>query len=140
MSVIYDFDTPSHVLRHYYQYQTGGNLPVFRGATRQRGYGLGGIFSKMFQGIVPVLKNVAKTAGKQLVKTGANIVTDVIDGKNVKNTALDNLSRGGQELLSTLTSNLTGTKRGGVKRKKPTQFKGKSVKRRRRNITSDIFK
>ena len=86
MTTTYDFDVTSHAFKHFYQNQTGtgGSIPVFRGLTRQRGYGIGGIFSKMFQSIAPVLKNVARSAGKQLVKTGANFITDVIDGNNSK--------------------------------------------------------
>ena len=115
MSIIYDFDTSSHSLKNYYLNQSGGGIPVFRGATRQRGYGLGGIFSNLFRRIAPVLKNVAKTAGKQLVKTGANFVTDVIDGKTLKKAALSNLSSGGQQLVSSLSSKLSTKKRGGSK-------------------------
>lgn len=140
MSAIYNFDVSSHILKHYYQNQSGGVLPVFRGATRQRGYGLGGIFTKLFQGIAPVLKNVAKSAGKQIIKTGANIVTDVIDGRNIKDAAVSNLSNGGQQLLSSLTSKLTTAKRGGVKRKANISPKIKTVKKKRRRITNDIFK
>ena len=136
MSIIYDFDTSSHSLKNYYLNQSGGGIPVFRGATRQRGYGLGGIFSNLFRRIAPVLKNVAKTAGKQLVKTGANFVTDVIDGKTLKKAALSNLSSGGQQLVSSLSSKLSIKKRGGVKRKYPNE----TVKKKRRRITKDIFK
>lgn len=140
MSSVYDFDVSSHVLKHYYQNQSGGNLAVFRGATRQRGYGLGGIFTKLFRGIAPILKNVAKSTGKQIIKTGSDIVTDVIDGKSLKNAALSNLSNGGQQLLSSLTSKLTTTKRGGTKRKTNHSTKLKSFKKRKRHITNDIFK
>mgnify|MGYP001791592717 CR=1 FL=1 len=116
MTTTYDFDVSSHAFKHFYQNQTGtgGSIPVFRGLTRQRGYCIGGIFSKMFQRIAPVLKNVARSAGKQLVKTGA---TDVIDGNNLKKSAISNLSHGGQQLISSLTSKLKTPKRGGVKRK-----------------------
>ena len=137
MTAVYDFNTSSHVFKHYYQSQTGagGSIPVFRGSTRQRGYGIGGIFSKVFQRLAPVLKNVAKSAGRQLVKSGANIITDVIDGRSLRNAAMSNLSSGGQQLVSSLTSKLT-KKRGGVKRKTTIS----PVKKKRRRITNDIFK
>ena len=48
-------------LESYYLNQSGGGLPVFRGSTRQRGYGIGGIFSNLFRRIAHALKNVAKT-------------------------------------------------------------------------------
>ena len=137
MTLVYDFNTSSHSLKSYYLNQSGGGLPVFHGSTRQRGYGIGGIFSNLFRTIAPALKNVAKTAGKQLVKTGANFVTDVIDGKSLKKAALTNLSSGGQELISSLSSKLSSRKRGGVKRKTSNTA---VVKRKRRRITKDIFK
>ena len=48
MTTTYDFDVSSHAFKHFYQNQTGtgGSIPVFRGLTRQRGYGIGGIFFK----------------------------------------------------------------------------------------------
>ena len=136
MSLVYDFDTSSHSLKSYYPNQSGGGLPVFHGSTRQRGYGIGGIFFNLFRRIAPVLKNVAKTTGKQLVKTGANFVSDVIDAKTLKKAALTNLSSGGQELISSLSSKLSSRKRGWVKRKTSNTV----VKRKRRCITEDIFK
>ena len=139
MSISYDFDTSSHSLKSYYLNQSGGGLPIFHGATRQRGYGIGGIFTNIFRRIAPVLKNVAKTTGKQLVKTGANFVADVIDGKTLKKAALSNLSSGGQKLVSSLSSKLSSKKRGGVKRKTPVK-NTVAVKKKRRSITKDIFK
>ena len=82
-----------------------------------------------------MLKNVARSAGKQLVKTGANIITDVIDGNTLKKSAISNLSHGGQQLISTLTSKLKTPKRGGVKRKSTNT----SVKKKKRRLTDDIF-
>ena len=59
MIVPYNYDSSSGFYKHYYENQAGGSLPVFRGATRQRGYGLGGIFSSLFKGLAPMLKTVA---------------------------------------------------------------------------------
>lgn len=138
MVAAYDFNHTSPFFHHYYEKQAGGSLPVFRGSTRQRGYGLGNIFSKVFSGLLPLVKSVAKTAGKQLISTGADIANDVIDGESFSKSALGNLSSGGKQLFSTLTNRIRGGKRGGVKRRHPS--KSSQVKRKRRRVTKDIFK
>jgi hypothetical protein len=81
-----------------------GLLPMYRGQRRQRGYGVGGLFSNLIRLLKPVLKKGLRTitkAGKKfidsdsvksvgqdlkkgLLKSGQNIVADVIEGKDVK--------------------------------------------------------
>lgn len=141
MSRLYSFDTPSNILHKHYNgnaYQQGGFIPVFRGATRQRGYGLGGVFTRIFRSFAPTLKTVAKSAGKQLLKTGANFASDLIDGQKLSTAAVKNLTLGGKNLIKTLTSDITGGKRGGVKRKL-TVGGLKGNKKRRLQKKRDIF-
>ena len=81
-----------------------GLLPMYRGQRRQRGYGVGGLFSNFIRILKPVLKkglrtiskagkkfiesNTVKSVGEEvkkgLIKSGKDIVADVIEGKNVK--------------------------------------------------------
>jgi hypothetical protein len=67
------------------------NFPVFRGMRHQRGYGLGGIFRKMFRYIMPIIKQhgipILKSVGESTVKGAANFATDTIAGKNIKESA-----------------------------------------------------
>lgn len=77
-------------IEQYYLQQANG-LPHFAGPSIQRGHGLGGIFSSLFRAIVPlfskaapVLKSAAKTAAKEAVRTGVNVVDDVLDGRNLQ--------------------------------------------------------
>lgn len=142
MSRAYSFDTPSSVLHRYYKphtYQDGGVIPVFSGATRQRGYGLGGVFTRLFRSFAPTLKSVAKSAGKQLLKTGANFASDLIDGKKLSEAAVSNLSTGGKNLIKTIASDISRGVKGGVKRKRPSPKHPKGVKSRRRQTKRDIF-
>lgn len=44
-------------------------LPVFRGNTVQRGYGLGGLFKGLFTKAVPLLTSTAKVAGTHLLES-----------------------------------------------------------------------
>lgn len=137
MSVPYNYNSPSPFFKYFYENQAGGAMPVFRGVTRQRGYGIGSMFARMARGILPMMKNVAKDAGKELLRTGARIAKDVIDGANVSDAARSNLSAGGKNLIRTLSSRISAGSRGGVKRK---PAKKPPVKRKRRRLTKDIFK
>lgn len=65
-----------------------GSFPVYRGQSRQYGYGLGSIFKTALRMIVPLLKPVAK-AGLQSVKQvakdqGIHALRDIVAGNNVK--------------------------------------------------------
>ena len=93
----------------YYENQAGGNDPysVFRGSPFQRGYGLGGIFKKMYRFFMPImnthalpaLKRGAEIFGAEAVKAASNVAQDVIKGSNVQDalrhhtsTAIENLN------------------------------------------------
>lgn len=139
MSVPYSIDSSATHYKNYYINQAGGALPAFRGKTIQHGTGLGGVFSNIFKGIAPVLKQVAKSAGKQLVNTGKQIVSDKLAGKPLGESIKTRFSEGGQNLLEKLSAHMTTPKVGGAKRKSTTK-KPKSSKTKKRRLTKDIFK
>ena len=68
----------------YYVKQSGGAMPVFVGF---RGHGIGSMLSGLFRNVVlPFLKgNVSSLAGNVL-KTGAQVLDDVVLGKSLKDT------------------------------------------------------
>ena len=92
----------------------------------------------MFRSFAPTIKTVAKAAGKQLLKSGANFASDLIDGEKVSTAAVKSLSSGGKNLLKTLTADISGGKKGGVKRKLRVNH-SKGNKRVRRQGKRDIF-
>ena len=69
----------------YYAKQSGGAIPVFVGTKRPRGHGIGSMLSGLFRNVVlPFLKgNVGSLAGNVL-KTGAQVLDDVVQGKSLK--------------------------------------------------------
>lgn len=149
MTVPYSINSSGEHYKTYYINQAGGSIPFFRGKTIQHGSGLSGMFSKVFKGIAPVLKQTAKHAGKQLLNTGVNIAKDMLDGRAFTESAKANFSKGGKDLFKSLSSkilpNVGGIKQteskkvGGVKRKFQVKKK-KLPKTKRRRLTSDIFK
>lgn len=78
----------------YYKRQSGGEIPVFAGARHQRGHGLGGVLSGLFRKVVPFVKDNVKNIGKNLLRTGADIAQDMIEGKKFKEAARQRLPRG----------------------------------------------
>jgi hypothetical protein len=67
--------------------QAGKGHPVLAGRRYQRGHGLGSIFGGLFKAAMPLLKKGAKTIGREALKTGLNIVGDVVQGRNIKQAA-----------------------------------------------------
>ena len=77
---------------HYYLEQQGRGMSVFRGSPwqmghGQKGYGLGGLFRSVARSVMPLVKSSAKALGNIALNSGANFVSDVLAGKNVKQAA-----------------------------------------------------
>lgn len=72
-------------------YTNQPNYPVFHAMKFQRGYGLGGVFKKLFNWIVPIFKEKAvpilKSVGDSLIKGTANVAKDALKGRNVRESA-----------------------------------------------------
>lgn len=120
----------------YYLQQAAG-LPSFAGPLVQQGHGIGGIFKSLFRSVIPlfrsaapVLKKVAKTAAKEVVRTGANVVDDVIDGERIS----DALAKRGNEAFQRTVRR--GTKR--IRKLLSGPASGRVQKKRARK-TRDIF-
>lgn len=63
--------------------QSGHGLDMYRGGRFQRGYGLGGIFGSLLRTVMPIVKSVGKTIGRQALRTGAAVASDVLHGGDV---------------------------------------------------------
>lgn len=72
MIVPYHIDGSDRFYKNYYENQIGSGLSVFRGAAVQRGHGIGGFFSSLFKGAMPLLKSGLKSVGKELLSTGVD--------------------------------------------------------------------
>lgn len=73
--------------KSYYLNQAGNGLPYFVGSPYQKGYGLGGIFRNIFKWIMPIVREhalpVAKTVGKELLRTATNVAQDSLNGEEI---------------------------------------------------------
>ena len=67
----------------YYVNKSGGGGevgPVYRASFRvQRGNGLGSFFRGLLHFVKPLLYSGAKAVGKEALKTGSNIITDMLN-------------------------------------------------------------
>jgi len=145
MIVPYDPQTSSAFYYDYYSQQSGNGLAVFKGATIQRGKGIGSFFSKMLRGAMPLLKSGAKTVGKQLLASGSNIANDVMNGENLKTSTAKNFSVGGKRLLNSLVKTLTEPEKPKQTRKRKRQTKNakllqKTNKKPRVDNRTNIFR
>jgi len=58
--------------------QSGGALPFYAVQPYQRGHGIGSFFRGLFRAIWPTVRKVAPRVGKELLRTGTEIASDVI--------------------------------------------------------------
>ena len=65
-------------------HQQGYGLPAYRGIVMQRGYGLGGFFKGLVRAVAPHVKQGLKKVGKKALKTGLQVISDVSEGQNLK--------------------------------------------------------
>ena len=119
---------------NYYTDQASSNLPVFRGASFQRGYGFGNVFKKIFRWIVPIVKKhaqpIAKKVGKEALRTAANIANDTLGGKSLRESASNRIQE-------TLTKILNGQFGNGHYKKKRKRKNSNILKLKKRKL--DIF-
>jgi len=114
----------------------------------QRGRGLGSIFASLARGIAPIarlglragrnlisnplVKKIGQTALDAAKQSAANMSADLIDGRNIKESA--------QNELNTARSKIASTLRGGKKRKKHISTKENLIKPVKRNKNNKKYK
>ena len=59
-------------------------LPAFKGAARQKSYGIGGIFKGMTRTFAPVVKKGLLCLGKQILQSGVQVLDDVSRGEDME--------------------------------------------------------
>lgn len=63
----------------YYQRQAQSGIGnVYVGSPYQSGHGIGSFLGGLFRYVMPIVKQGAKTVGKELLKSGVNMVNDVV--------------------------------------------------------------
>ena len=145
-------------------------MNVYMGRRRQRGHGIGSLFGSLVSAVKPfafkgistlaknflpkvasVGKNLVTNVGKEALKTGVNIATDYLAGKNPRQAAVSQLAHTGQQVMAHPTALLQAPppppkrtaskpkkKKKGLKRKSPGKTVRTSVAAKR-SRPRDIF-
>ena len=85
---------------NYYLSQVGHGMPYFSGARIQQGYGLDNLFNSIAKSVLPLVKSGAKAVGKQVLQSGVDFASDVLNGKNAKQAAIDRAKSAGSNLFT----------------------------------------
>ena len=89
------------IYESYYTQQAGSGLPVFIGGNRyQRGYGLGNILGGLARVVSPLLRQTGKTLLNEGLKTGVDVLGDVISGQKFGSSIKKRGKEAGSRLLT----------------------------------------
>ena len=118
----------------HYTRQIGGGF--YSGVKRQQGYGLGGLLAKLGRFVLPILKPVAKSIGRQALKSGAQMAGDILEGQNPKQAFKRNLKQGAKELFVKAVGKKNPPRKGNKRKRKAPNTSISKVKRLKKQ---DIF-
>ena len=107
---------------------------IFRGARFQRGYGLGGFFSKLLRSALPILRSGGRYLTQKALKTGMHTLQDISMGHEPRSALKRRLADTSDELLDHVKSKIRRKMTGGgviPQRRKQQILKkgGKTTKR-----------
>lgn len=119
--------------KEYYEAQSGGSIPVFRGIERQKGYGLGSMFRSFYRWFLPIakthglplLQSGATAIRNEALKTVANVANDALAGKEIKEAVKDRAKDAVNSLVDQALLKQNGK---GIKRKRKSNQKAKKLK------------
>jgi len=125
----------------YYVNQSGSDLNFYQGVTHQKGYGIGGLFRSLFRVAMPLFKSGAKAIGKQVLRSGADLVNDLAHGVDVKTAAKQRLKEAGRNLTDKATTKVKTMIGSGKKNNKKRKLSKRSLISRsaKKHKVRDIF-
>ena len=93
---------------HMYGGGGGGGVgfPVFHGIQYQRGAGIGSVFRTLLRYLMPIGKEAIGAIGRQGLESGVRVLSDALDGRSVKESALAHGREGAKRLLQKASSRL----------------------------------
>lgn len=116
-------------LEDHYTSQIGNGLPYYQGISYQKGYGLGGIFRRLFRSAFPFIVKGTKAIGKEALRTGTRVASDVLSGQDFKESVKSRTKESGKHLAQKAINNVESMiGKGKYKRKRQKKKKGHSIK------------
>lgn len=105
--------------------QSGAGMIGFRGSAYQRGGGFGSLLGSLFRSFLPIAKTVGKTVGKQALRTGAEVASDALQGRDIGQSFEERGRSGAAKLLVKGMNRLDGKeKKNKRKKRKPQKGRG----------------
>ena len=83
-----------------------GGYQIFRGIPYQRGSGLGSVFRSFLRYLVPIGKKIGVAVGQEGLRTGNRVLSNVLEGKDLKETMVTESKAGLKNLLEKAANNL----------------------------------
>ena len=126
--------------RYYVNQSGGGEIgPVNRASFRmQRGNGIGSFFRGLFSFVKPLLYSEAKAVGKEALKTGFHIMTDILN-REPEQPVGDIFKTRFSEAKGNLEQKIKNMTGSGLRLKRKRQPKKSQSQGKRRKV-KDIFK
>ncbi|GFY73005.1 uncharacterized protein TNIN_415521 [Trichonephila inaurata madagascariensis] len=123
----------------HYAGQIGSGLTHYKGINFQKGYGSRGIFRRLFRAALPFLVKGGKTIGKEILRTGSRVASDVLSRKFFKEAVKTRSRESGKKLAQKAIDRVQSmVGKGQYKRKRKKQKKIISSKARKMSVR-DIF-
>jgi hypothetical protein len=133
----------------YYEDQAGNGMNVFRGASFQKGYGVGSFFGGLLRSVMPLIKSGARALGRQALSSGVSLLGDLVEKKPFKQSFKARMSEAGENLKRKAEDKIKVLSGSGLKRRKKRRTghstsvvrrsKTSKNKKNRVKYSSDIF-
>ena len=117
------FEKHIKMYEDYYVKQAGSGLPVFGGASFQKGYRIGSVFGSIGRVVLPLRKSRAKAVGKEALKSGKQFLGDILEENNVKQAAATRAKAAGKICIVLPLHTLVTVRRVSVKENKKKRQK-----------------
>ena len=120
----------------YYLTQAGSGIgQVYSGTNFQKGHGIGSFLSSIFRSIVPLFKSGARAVGKEMLRTGGNIMHDIAMDTSPRESMKRRFGEAGDNIKNKLNNKLDVLVGQGYKKRKITRKAQSKVARSSRRIT-----
>jgi len=87
-----------------------GGYNVFRGIPYQRGNGLGSVLRSFMRYLIPFGKQIGSVLGKQGLESSNRVISNVLEGKDLKESLVDEGKAGLKNLLQKAADNIDNQK------------------------------
>lgn len=128
--------TVEDIYTDYYLSQAGSGFSnIYSGPVYQKGNGIGSFLGGLYRVLFPLIKSGSAAAGKELLKTGVNIISDISRNQDPK----DVIKRRGKESINNLGHMIgekmfgAGYKQRSVPTKRQSRSSGGTIKKRKIN-------